>query len=84
MSLEDVYAIIARVLAQYTFTSPVELGDCEVVRNALLAALPGYKVGVCHRYTQVSCKIYQPDGVRIYDQNLRVLGKPVAAPGEAL
>lgn len=71
--LEAVYVTIAEVLAKYTFTAPVELDDCVTVRNALLAALPGYKVGVWHRYTQVACEIYDPKGVRIYDQNLRVL-----------
>lgn len=71
--LEQVYKVIAQVLSQFTFTAPVELADCVTVRNALLGALPGYKVGVWHRYTQVACEIYAPDGIRIYDQNLRVV-----------
>lgn len=71
---EEAYKVIHGVLGQFVFTPPVELQDCEIVRNALLAALPGFRVGVCHRCTQVAVQIYAPNGLKIFDWN-----KPVKA-----
>ena len=66
---EAAYATIHAVLGKYTFTLPIELSDCEVVRNDLLAALPGFRVAVWHRFTQVAVQVYSPNGVKIFDWN---------------
>lgn len=72
VTLEQSYAKIAAVVTKYTFTYPVELADCEFLRNELLVALPGYGVEVYHKWTDVTCNIWSPEKVRVYSRLLLV------------